>query len=725
MKKHKIVVMIILVCLFLMCLTGCGQKSVDVQTLLTLEQDNTGSRQITVSISKNDFGSFFDGTVDELNQQLETVCPSQLEWSFSAEEEQYSYIFTLYFSSMKDYREKVNKIIGRKVSVSMEEPDSVFASGVLYQEDFDSIELLGWLGDFLEKEGYLSKGQGMELFSESSAKVSFKGTEYEAEPGQISVDTLVRTPVERIDILSRYRQNKHCDRQVIFTFSSASMSKNGTEIREYMQKNKPEGARITWSDKSEGSLCTVSAMDNTAKQLDEFMKKLFGKSDSFISVQPQQRVGIFAAASDWSELVDVNDFSYNQNEKVAVGYYVQWDDGMDVTIRYQNSDETIELSESEIYGGYQKVMEKEILQESLITEVSTTYVIEDIEVDMEFHSTDNLSRSITLVFQAKPDQEDQERIRKRIAGKAKGIAEVSNGPDREDGRASIIIAQTGSVGDINDGFQAIFDVQGQLSHTLSGDLLEFQHSGSFADLMDFTSFLENDPLLTTLTYHLKLPGGEKIMEDSVSSTISLKQGTQEVKNGQYTGSVKGAYLSLTLSSEKWNTDGARLFLVLCGFVLVGIAIIRFADFLRKFYEHTKDGFDSFNKSFGKNEDMMEDFPEEGRSRNREKKEYLSVLKDKLKNLPLSGKNGPDSEPGTSKHHSPASDKDESDETEKSEEWKIPPQVGYEEQQFEESSYREEDLEEEGKEDTFNPESLIEKITEVSMETPAEEEKNRQ
>ncbi|MCI7099248.1 MAG: hypothetical protein MR966_10175 [Lachnospiraceae bacterium] len=694
MNKRNMVRLVVLAALLMACLAGCGgQKYIGIQTLLTLEQDNTGNRQIRMSIGKSDFETFFDGKIDELNKQLEAVCPPELEWSFSEDGDQYGYTFTLHFSSLKDYAEKVKNIIGKKASIVMEQPDSVFASGLLYQEDFDSLELLGWLGDFLEKEGYLSEGKSAGLFSETSVKISFKGTDYEVQPGKINVDTLVRTPVERIDILSHYRQNKHCDRQVVFTFSAASMNKNGTAIREYMQKNRPEGAESVWTVKNENSLCTVSVSDCTAKQLDSFMKKLFDRSDSFISVQPQQRAGIFASAADWSELIDVNAFSYNQNEKVAVGYYIQWEDGMDVSIRHQNEDKPIELIESEMYGGYQKVLEEEMLQESLITEVSTTYVIEDVEIDTEFHDTDNLSRSITLVFQVKPDQEDQENIRKRIAGKTEGIAGVTNGAQREDGRASIVIEQTGSIDDVNAGFQAIFDVQGQLSHELSGELMEFQHDGRFVDLMDFTGFLENDPLLTTLTYHLKMPWGEQILEDTISSTVDLKQGTQDVKNGEYTGSVKGAYLSLTLNSRKWNTDGIMLFLLLMGLVLIAAAVIFFADFLSKVYEYVKNKMRSFNGSFGKNDDMMEDFPEEGGTEN-----SLSALKNKWKK----GRTDKKSPPGPARK------------------WKLPPLVEYEEVRFE-------DMEENGKEpggekypeeeNAFNPESLVEKVSEVPMETP--------
>ena len=93
-----------------------------------------------------------------------------------------------------------------------------------------------------------------------------------------------------------------------------SMNKNGTAIRKYLEKNKPDQSDLVWTEKNGYSLCTVSAGDYTANELNHFMRKLFGKSESFVSVQPQQRTGIFAAASDWSELIDVSDFSYNNND---------------------------------------------------------------------------------------------------------------------------------------------------------------------------------------------------------------------------------------------------------------------------------------------------------------------------------------------------------------------------------------------------------------------------
>ena len=74
MNKRNMVRLVVLAASLMACLAGCGgQKYIGIQTLLTLEQDNTGNRQIRMSIGKSDFETFFDGKIDELNKQLEAV----------------------------------------------------------------------------------------------------------------------------------------------------------------------------------------------------------------------------------------------------------------------------------------------------------------------------------------------------------------------------------------------------------------------------------------------------------------------------------------------------------------------------------------------------------------------------------------------------------------------------------------------------------------------------
>lgn len=567
----------------------------------------------------------------------------------------------------------------------MEQPESVFASGKRYQEDFTSLDLIGWIGELLVDLGYLNKGDVDSFFAESAVNVSFWGEDYQQDSGAIDINTLLETPVERIDILTHYLQNKSCNRQMIFSFSKDSMNKNGEAIKAYLEKRVSDGTELSWAERNGESQCTISARNLTAKELNVFMSELFGDSKSFVNVQPQNRAGVFSSASDWSELVDVRSFSYNGG-KVALGYYVQWEDGMDIAIHKQNEDKLYDLKDSERYGGYQTVLETDTTSESLVTQISSIYIIEDIEVDIEFSKEDYLSRNIALVFQVEPDRDDLEMIRKRIAKKAEGIAEVVIGEGRADGRTSICITQNGSIEELNDGFYTIFQVQGQLSHSTSGDLLKFKHVGSFVDLMDFTGFIENDPVLTTLTYRLSLPGGESILEDSVSSTVNLKQGIQEISGNEYTGTVAGAYLSLTMDSEVWNMDGVMLFFLLLGCVIVAVVIIILAESLRKACVKLRKRINGFNEAFAADDQVLEDFPDD-KFDEREKKRFLF--------------------------------------------WKKPSYVAYEEIKFEEAA--EEDVEQEeleqknpeedaeqkelekGNSEQEDPEQIVERVTESSLQ----------
>lgn len=596
MKKRKVVLSLLLMLFCMLCLSGCSQSKVDMETTLTLKADQSGNRQIRLSIDKKDFDRIFGGNVQSLHDLLKETIPSCMEWSPSDDEKRYGFVFNLYFSSLEDYEKKVEQITGVDASIQMEQPNSVFASGIRYQENFTSMDLLGWLTARLKQQDELKNVDLGSLFTESSVKVVFGEEEYTQEAGAILVDTLIETPVERIDILTHYMQNKHCNRQIVFTFSNDSMAKNGDAIRKYMEQHLPDGAKLEWGAKEENQTCTVSDENLNVKQLNRFMGEIFKGSDSFVSGQPQQRAGKFASALEWNELIDVGVFSYNGG-RVALGYYVQWEDGMEITIRRQNASENLKLVESEQYGGYQKVLEKDIKSESLITGMSTTYAVKEIRVNMEFTEKDYLNRDIDLILASKPDSKDLETIRERIAKEAKGVAEVTSGIEEADKRTVIRISQKGSIQEVNDGYQKIFNVQGQLAHETSGDLMELKHTGSFVDLMDFTDFLENDPNETKLTYCLKLERKEKILEDTISSTVTLKQGNETINRNEYVGEVEGAYLSLTLDSSVWNMDGMMLFLLMLLFILIAAAVVFFARFAKDSCIQIKEKFHRLNPSF--------------------------------------------------------------------------------------------------------------------------------
>lgn len=603
--RNKIPFLLLLVCIILY-LSGCVQNKVAIQTNLVVEKDGSGSRQMELTIEKDAFETLFGSNLGKITETIQQNCPKDVEWSVSEEEKQYEFRCTLQFNSLKDYKKKAKVMAERSVSIEIEQPESVFASGLRYEENFNSIELFAWLKSLLVEEGYLDERTSLtDLFEEKAVQFEWQGTAYEVKMGSVKVDTLLKTPVERIDFLTHYMQNKTCSRQVVFSFSQNSMKKNGEAIKAYLKKNTPKGAESSWTEKNGESFCTISAENLTFQELNAFMVKLFGESDTFVSAQTKRKAGLFDAAAQWSELLNTEAFSY-EKEKVAVGYYIQWDDGMNITVRKQNEDLPLRLEDSERYGGYQIVLEDKVLSESLVTEISTTYVISEIAVTANFDKNEELSREIVLVFQVKPDLEDLERILKVFQKAAKGIAEVTVDEAWQEKQFAIVISQQGSILKLNEGFLKLFQVQGQLSHEVQGDLLEWKHAGQFADVLDFTNFIGNEPALTTLTYSLVLPSGEDILTDSVSSNVKLTQGNQEVKGNTYRCSVEGAYLSLTCDTEVWNKDSVQLFLLLFGVVLLILSVTFLVVGLRKRIaalagqqddreEEDWEGFDEFEK----------------------------------------------------------------------------------------------------------------------------------
>lgn len=615
MKKRRKCIWLLLILLFAVGLSGCSKRQLAVQTELMLQEDGSGSRQMMIEIGKNEFEKVFSEIdKEEFNNSITEGCPSQLTIVREEEENIFRYTISLQFSSIEEYQEKAAEVIGEEVEISFFQPESVFADGIRYEESFSSLDLIGWLKEILIRNNYLDEETVSDLFTNGTSTLTYGEKIYKTDGKPIVVDDMTVTPVERIDILTNYLQNKSCNRQIIFTFSKDSMTKNGDAIQSYLLKKTPDHASGEWSESGDSRLYTITASSMSAAALNEFMVTLFHDTETFVNEKPLQRTGIFTASCEWNEVIDASAFTYDNSDKIALGYYVQWEDGMELTVRKQNAQDNLKLEESDRYGGYQIVLEEKIGKESLVTSVSANYTVDRIEVNTVFESIDVVTRDITLVFQMNPDQEDLERIRRNILQRASGYADVTIGDRREDEKSAIQITQKGNLTDINEGYRQIFGVQGQMSHEIDGDLMEIRHDGHLADLMDFTKFIENDVQKTLLVYHLELPYHERITEDSVLSTVDSKYGTQKSSGNKYDAEIPGAYLSLTLSSKVWNSDGLKLLLVIIAFAAFIVLMIVLADVIRGMVQKMKGGFNHFNSSFGGNDQELEKFPNEVKER---------------------------------------------------------------------------------------------------------------
>ena len=97
----------ILLCLsavFLLLLTACG---IEVHTILSVNDKFEGKRTILCSMKKNDIKAL-NKNLKSLNSVIEENCPKSMTYQDQSDEDQFQYKFTISFSSLKDYKKKVN-----------------------------------------------------------------------------------------------------------------------------------------------------------------------------------------------------------------------------------------------------------------------------------------------------------------------------------------------------------------------------------------------------------------------------------------------------------------------------------------------------------------------------------------------------------------------------------------------------------------------------------------
>lgn len=147
-------------------LAGCGADVSTVMSINTADGGFSGSRVITLLIKNEDLDSVTDGMAG-LEKVLKANIPGDLTYAVSAPSESQSQIdFTLEFTSLDDYKAKVTNILAANAEneivpeIVFEKDDSVFCTGIQFNENFQSFDLLRW---------YFNALEAAEIISESSS----------------------------------------------------------------------------------------------------------------------------------------------------------------------------------------------------------------------------------------------------------------------------------------------------------------------------------------------------------------------------------------------------------------------------------------------------------------------------------------------------------------------------------------------------------------------------
>ena len=143
MRKILSIVLVVLLLFSTLVLTGCSNSKAQVESVLTIDSNFAGHRQITIKYP-------LDAHIDSLTELLLEKNPlkesetSKFEYR-GVEQDGYVFVMDIAFESHDQYISQVSELVGREVCSNMSQPQSVLCSGTRMKEDFDVADLISWI----------------------------------------------------------------------------------------------------------------------------------------------------------------------------------------------------------------------------------------------------------------------------------------------------------------------------------------------------------------------------------------------------------------------------------------------------------------------------------------------------------------------------------------------------------------------------------------------------
>ena len=250
-------------------LSSCGAK---VSTVLTLNEDFSGQRVITLEASKSDVSNSFKGGIKKVDEIFAGKIPPELTYVKSENSSSYIYTVTLDFASLEDYRKKVQSLLGREAQVEVSAPESVFASGISISEDFNSTDLMGWFRKVVVAEELMSNVS--DLWELAGATFVYGDKSYNTSE-KIAVTDIVSTPLDKIVVNTRLDQDLTLKRTVNFHVPAATYNAKTNEIRSYLESLVPEAATSGWHEEGRAYIFSISYISLDTEEFIKQAKQVF------------------------------------------------------------------------------------------------------------------------------------------------------------------------------------------------------------------------------------------------------------------------------------------------------------------------------------------------------------------------------------------------------------------------------------------------------------------
>ena len=268
MKKLTSVFLILLILVTAAALSSCTQAQVKVESALSISPDFSGSRTVSVlfPLSVN-----IDPIKDVLIESAPAEDMSGVSFEYKGVEENgYLFELSVVFSNRDDYVKKVSALIGRDAEVWLSEINTVLTKGTRMKEDFDTSELISFVGRVCETDANTKDLS----FDYTKNSVSIGPSVYNTD-STVDISEREGSPISSISVDTVNLKDETFDRTFTFSLPNDTYNSAKSSIEEYFKENVTEDARYWgWSRKGENTEFSVIYQGLSLEALSEYTARL-------------------------------------------------------------------------------------------------------------------------------------------------------------------------------------------------------------------------------------------------------------------------------------------------------------------------------------------------------------------------------------------------------------------------------------------------------------------
>ena len=480
-------------------------------------------------------------------------------------------------------------------------------------EDFTSADLLAWLKDALVSEGLVTADAADGIFRAGSTMLSYGDRSYRAD-FMIRVDELVRTSLEKIDVLTVIKAMDRYDREFVIYVPQPSMEANGDELKAYLEGMVPPDAVSEWELYGNGATLTVRKEDLSLEELNAFSRTVLAAREGGAAVsETESGANVFAFADRWEETMDLAAYGCENGETVYAGYYVKAENGIELSGAAELPAGQADALGGD-YEGCRLVCAERTDRLTAGFGFSRVYRVGHTDIRTTVKDGNILEREIRLTLQETPGEAHREEIVNRLRERSAAESGAGGGAAGEkaadgDGEGSgadlsggcEIGAEAGG-----NGFEVVISMKGEalvitelsgrilggateISWKTEGGPFSFRKRFSYAETADYSEFLADAAEDHSITYEIGFEGiGGSVAEPDGRQLKRLAdQGVVRSADGRTVSlEMRGTAYEVEESGSSVNVPGIIFWVVIVLLIVIAVTAAIRCGMARKVKEKT-------------------------------------------------------------------------------------------------------------------------------------------